>query len=240
MVRVPGGAFTMGCTDVTERCDDDSKPAHRMWVSSFEIGKYEVTQGLWEAVMGNNPSHHKHNFDRPNGSSIPVHNVMWNEVQAFVTKLNALTGERYRLPTEAEWEYAAKGGQQSRGYRSAGSNDPKAVAWCDYVGDYASNADDNYLRPVGQKQPNALGLYDMNGNVSEFVQGVHIWTGTYPSGFVTDPQGLSSIEYRVARGGSWEDPWHEGSWIAHSYCTPIGRRSTRGSEIGFRLVRPLR
>ena len=154
MVHVPGGSFTMGCTLVERNCDSDRRPHHRVKVSDFEIGKYEVTQELWAAVMGSKVA---------DCAQCPVEEVSWNYVQTFLKKLNDMTGEQYRLPTEAEWEYAARGGQQSKGYEYAGSNEPDSVAW------HKGNSGD-HPNQGGLKQPNDLGIYDMSGNVSEWVQ----------------------------------------------------------------------
>ena len=191
MVRVQGGAFTMGCERGRDwNCDGGENPAHRVQVHGFEIGKYEVTQELWEAVMGDNPSHFK------DCTQCPVENVSWDDVQAFLRKLSDQTGERHRLPTEAEWEYAARGGQQSRDYEYAGSNDLDSIAW------YLRNSM-NKTHPVGQKQPNELGLYDMSGNVSEWVQ--DCWRDSY-TGMPDDGRARASGDNcgkRVLRGGSW-------------------------------------
>ena len=158
MVRVAGGSFTMGCLRGRDRdCYDDEEPAHRVEVGSFDIGKHEVTQALWAAVMGENPSRFK------GCSECPVEQVSWDDVQAFLQNLNARTGKRYRLPTESEWEYAARGGRQSRGYLYAGGNDVGTVAW------YRGNSGDR-IHPVGRKGANELGLHDMSGNVREWVQ----------------------------------------------------------------------
>jgi formylglycine-generating enzyme required for sulfatase activity len=151
MVFVEGGTFMMGSEDGY----DSEKPAHRVTLDSFEIGKYPVTQAQWQAVMGNNPSYCK------NRSECPVENVSWNDVQEFIQKLNSITYKTYRLPTEAEWEYAARGGNKSRGYKYAGSNNIDEVAW------YDKNSG-RKTHPVGLKSPNELGLYDMIGNVYEW------------------------------------------------------------------------
>ena len=187
MVRIEGGTFTMGAT--SEQGSDaykDEKPAHQVTLSSFSIGKYEVTQEEWQAVMGSNPSNFK-------GAKRPVEKVSWNDCQEFIRKLNQMTGKRFRLPTEAEWEYAARGGNRSNGYKYSGSDNLGSVAW--YDGNSGSET-----HPVGQKSPNELGLYDMSGNVWEWCQD---WFGSYSSSSQTNPTGPSSGSYRVSRGGSW-------------------------------------
>ena len=187
MVRVEGGTFTMGAT--AEQGSDASireKPTHQVTLSSYSIGKTEVTQDLWQAVMGSNPSKFK-------GSSLPVETVTWEDCQIFITKLNGLTGKKFRLPTEAEWEYAARGGNKSRGYKYSGSNTLSNVAW------YNDNSADK-THPVATKAPNELGLYDMSGNVWEWCCD---WYGDYSSSAQYNPTGPNSGSYRVFRGGSW-------------------------------------
>ena len=187
MVYVPGGTFTMGAT--SEQGSDawnDEKPTHSVTLSSFYLCKYEVTQALWQAVMGGNPSFFK-------GNNLPVENVSWNDCQTFITRLNSLMGKNFRLPTEAEWEYAARGGNRSRGYKYSGSNTLSDVAW--YYGNSGSKT-----HPVGSKSPNELGLYDMSGNVWEWCSD---WKGTYSSSAQTNPTGPSNGSSRVRRGGSW-------------------------------------
>lgn len=187
MVYVEGGTFMMGAT--SEQGSDvyrDEKPVHQVTLSSFHICKYEVTQELWQAVMGSNPS-------RFNGSKRPVEKVSWEDCQQFITKLNQLTGKNYRLPTEAEWEYAARGGNLSKGYKYAGSNSIGDVAW------YLRNSD-MQTHDVGMKRANELELYDMAGNVDEWVQD---WYDVYSSSSQTNPKGSSSGSYRVNRGGNW-------------------------------------
>ena len=193
MVHVRGGTFKMGCTAEQDDCGDEEKPVHRVQVSDFEIGKYEVTQEVWEAVMGKNPSAFA--LDDEDYSQHPVENVSWNDVQAFLKKLNEMTGAGYRLPTEAEWEYAARGGQRSKGYEYAGSETPGLVAW--YGGSWGTS-------PVGEKHPNELGLYDMSGNVWEWT--ADCWNGEYV-GAPSDGSAWQSGDclVRVLRGGSWYD-----------------------------------
>lgn len=187
MVRIEGGTFTMGATsEQSSDAHDDEKPAHQVTLSSFSIGKYEVTQEEWQAVMGSNPSHFK-------GAKRPVEKVSWNDCQEFIRKLNQMTGKHFRLPTEAEWEYAARGGNRSNGYKYAGSNSLGNVAW------YTDNSGGE-THPVGQKSPNELGLYDMSGNVWEWCQD---WFGSYSSSSQTNPTGPSIGSFRVYRGGSW-------------------------------------
>jgi formylglycine-generating enzyme required for sulfatase activity len=183
MVYVKGGTFQMGSNDG----ESDEKPKHSVTLSDFYIGKYEVTQKQWREIMGNNPSNFK------NCDNCPVENVSWNDVQEFIKKLNQKTGENYRLPTEAEWEYAARGGAQSRGYKYAGSNNIGEVAW---YGDNRSGK----THSVGGKKPNELGIYDMSGNVWEWCND---WYGNYSAGSQRNPQGSSSGASLVLRGGSW-------------------------------------
>ena len=214
MVFVKGGTFTMGAT--SEQGSDaysDETPTHSVTLSDFYIGKYEVTQAQWRAVMGNNPSYFK-------GDNLPVECVSWNDIQKFIKKLNAQTGKNFRLPTEAEWEYAARGGNQSRGYKYSGSND-RNNAW------YKDNSSSK-THPVGQKQPNELGIYDMSGNVWEWCQD---WYGSYSSSSQTNHTGPSSGSARVLRGGGW-------SYFAW-YCRVsfrYGSPDSSSSDYGFRLV----
>ena len=208
MVFVKGGTFTMGCTDEQgSDCESDEKPAHQVTVSDYYIGKFEVTQGFWKKVMGSNPS-----FFKNCGDDCPVESVSWNDCQEFISKLNQLTGKRFRLPTEAEWEYAARGGRDvARNVqlqtKYAGSNTLGEVAW------YLDNSDVNYpggyeetgrklgTHTVGTKKPNALGIYDMSGNVWEWCND---WYGDYSSGGITNPKGAATGSGRVFRGGSWD------------------------------------
>ena len=216
MVYVEGGSFMMGCNPMKdEDAFDDEMPAHEVKLSPFYIGKYTVTQEEWEHVMGNNPSLFI-------GKKHPVDNVSWDDCQAFIKKLNELTGKQFRLPTEAEWEYAARGGIQSRGYKYAGSNAIQDVAW------YYDNSNAQ-THDVGNKMPNELGLFDMSGNVFEWCLD---WYGGYEMGTAINPSGASSGTYLINRGGSWNNQ--------ASNCRVSDRlydiSSYRDSCSGFRLA----
>ena len=218
MVPVEGGTFTMGATaEQGGDAYDSEKPAHKVTLSSYAIGKYEVTQALWKAVMGDNPSRFK-------GGDLPVENVSWNDCQEFLKKLNSLTGQQFRLPTEAEWEFAARGGRKSKGYKYSGSNDLAEVAW------YGDNSN-RQTHPVGVKKPNELGIYDMSGNVREWCND---WFGDYSSSAVSNPSGPSSGGYRVRRGGGWD-------YLA-TFCRVSSRFGNipvnRFNYLGLRLVLP--
>ena len=216
MVYVKGGSFAMGATaEQGSDAQSDEKPTHSVTVSDFYIGKYEVTQAQWEAIMGTNPSNWK-------GDNLPVENVSWNDIQKFIKKLNAQTGKKFRLPTEAEWEYAARGGNQSKGYKYSGSNNISEVAW--YDGNSRSKT-----HPVGQKAPNELGIYDMSGNVWEWCQD---WYGSYSSSSQANPTGPSSGSIRVLRGGSWYNGARNCRVSSRCYSRP----DYRYDHYGFRLV----
>ena len=217
MVKVAGGTFQMGATsEQGSDAYDDEYPVHSVTLSDYYIGQTEVTQELWEAVMGDNPSY----FTGDN--QCPVERVSWDDCQEFIKKLNRLTGKNFRLPTEAEWEYAARGGNKSKGYKYSGSNDADAVAW------YNKNSGSK-TQPVAQKQSNELGLYDMSGNVWEWCQD---WYGDYTSRSQSNPKGANTGSDRVLRGGSWFD---YARYVQVSYrhnCTP----DTRFSGYGLRLA----
>ena len=215
MVYVEGGTFTMGATFEQQEPDYDEKPTHRVSLSSFYIGKYEVTQALWKAVMGSNPSHFE-------GDNLPVENVSWNDCQTFLRKLNAMTGKTFRLPTEAEWEFAARGGNRNRGYQYSGSNVLSDVAW------YYDNSGSK-THNVGTKAPNELGIYDMSGNVWEWCQD---WKGSYIGSAQTNPKGPSSGSYRVDRGGSW----FNFAWSCRVACRYCHTPDYRYFDLGFRLA----
>lgn len=215
MVPVEGGTFTMGATsEQGSDAEEDEKPAHKVTLSDYYIGQTEVTQALWEAVMGSNPSFFE-------GDNLPVEQVSWNDCQVFIQKLNQLTGKQFRLPTEAEWEYAARGGRKSQGYKYAGGNNIGSVAW--YTGNSGIET-----HPIGTKQANELGIYDMSGNVYEWCSD---WYGDYTSSSQSDPQGPSSGSGRVGRGGDY------GS--SAGYCRVSNRYGIlpgcRGDNLGLRL-----
>ena len=187
MVKVEAGTFMMGATSEMQDPWNDEKPVHQVTLTNdYYMGKYEVTQSLWQTVMGSNPSNFK-------GDNLPVERVSWNDSQEFINKLNSMTGRKFRLPTEAEWEYAARGGKKSRGYQYSGSRKISDVAW------YRYNSRSN-THPVGTKLVNELGIYDMSGNVCEWCQD---WYGPYSNSSQTNPTGADSGNGRVCRGGSW-------------------------------------
>ena len=187
MVKVEAGTFMMGATSEMKDSYGWEKPVHQVTLTNdYYMGKYEVTQALWEAVMGSNPSYFK-------GDNLPVEKMSWNDCQEFISKLNSMTGRKFRLPTEAEWEYAARGGKKSRSYQYSGSSNISDVAW--YDGNSGSKT-----HPVGTKQANELGIYDMSGNVYEWCQD---WYGSFSSSSQTNPTGSDSGSNRVFRGGGW-------------------------------------
>lgn len=189
MVRVDGGIFNMGLDKgFDDKAVTNESPAHSVTLDGYYIGKAEVTQALWQAVMGTNPSNFK-------GDNMPVENVSWKDCQEFIGKLNVLTNKKFRLPTEAEWEYAARGGNKSRGYKYAGSDSIDDVAWYDMNGEEITH-------PVASKQPNELGIYDMTGNVYEWCSD---WYGIYTEEPQTNPQGPTTGPGRIIRGGSIDD-----------------------------------
>ena len=221
-VHVPGGTFEMGCGSWQSDCGDDEKPPHTVMVGSFEIGKHEVTQGQWKAVMESNPSEFS-----SCGNDCPVENVSWDDVQEFIQKLNARGQGKYRLPTEAEWEYACRSGGKPEKY--CGGNDFDRLAW--HNGNSGSPPLlSRQTHPVGLKSVNGLGIYDMSGNVYE-------WTcsdyGKYDDGGKNHAKCSSGGSYRVVRGGSWYNA-PAGARSAIRYGIDLGRR--RGN-LGLRLAR---
>ena len=228
MIKVEGGTFTMGGTPEQGGDPDDYEyPTHQVTLSDYMIGETEVTQELWQAVMGTTIQEQaKKGMYNTSlygvGNSYPMYYISWDECQTYITKLNQLTGKNFRLPTEAEWEYAARGGQKSKGYKYAGSNTLSDVAW------YWDNSS-NKTHPVKQKQANELGLYDMSGNVWEWCQD---WFDSYSSNAQTNPTGPSSGYSRVFRGGSmnYSAP---GCRVARRDYSFSGDRSY---YLGFRVV----
>ncbi len=216
MIDVDGGTFTMGFTGETPISDEESAlPAHQVTLSSYSIGETEVTQALWVAVMGSNPSYYTGDTSRP------VERVSWDDCQQFITQLNQMTGKTFRLPTEAEWEFAARGGNKSHGYMYAGSNTIGDVAWSD--NSVATT------QPVGQKAPNELGLYDMSGNVWEWCNDYY---GAYSAEAQTNPTGPASGEERAFRGGAFfnASAGHRVWFRNHSSA------GNKADGLGFRLA----
>lgn len=212
MVFVEGGKFMMG----SENCNNE-KPIHQVTLTSYYIGQFQVTQALWNTIMPNNPSRFK-------GDTLPVESVSYDDCNIFIEKLNEITGKHFRLPTEAEWEFAARGGTKSKGYKYSGSNNIEEIAW------YGETYTIGKTHPVGKKKPNELGIYDMNGNVWEWCKD---WFGSYLSINQTNPIGPNIGSYREYRGGCWYSFPYE--------CSPT-HRSTNYSvglsylHIGLRLV----
>ena len=216
MMMVKAGTFTMGATSEMKDANSDEKSTHQVTLTNdYYIGKTEVTQALWKAVMGNNPSYFK-------GDNLPVENVSWDDCQKFISKLNSLTGQNFRLPTEAEWEFAARGGNNSNHCQYSGSNELGDVAW--YHGNSGYNT-----HAVATKKPNELGLYDMSGNVCEWCSD---WYGYYSRGLQTNPTGPSSGSYRVIRGDSWRDI----AWSCRSSIRVNNTPDFSDNDLGLRLV----
>ena len=216
MVKVEAGTFMMGATSEMQDSRNSENPIHQVTLTNdYYIGKYEVTQSLWQAVMGSNPSYFK-------GNNLPVEQVSWNDCQEFISRLNSLTCRKFRIPTEAEWEYAARGGKKSLGHKYSGSSNILGVAW--YDGNSGKKT-----HVVGTKQANELGIYDMSGNVYEWCQD---WYDSYPSSSQTNPIGIRGMLRRVCRGGSW---YYNERYSCSSFrysLTP----SFRFNDLGLRLV----
>lgn len=214
MVFIKGGTFKMG--DEQGRGNWEEKPVHTVSVSDFYIGKFEVTQSQWKEIMGDNPSHFS---DCP---TCPVERISWEEVHQFLDKLNQLSGKKYRLPTEAEWEYAAKGGTKSGNFIYSGRSNVNFVAW------HSGNSG-NKTNPVGQKEPNELGLYDMSGNVWEWVSD---WFESYTSEPKINPQGPEEGDFKVVKGGSWFGNIATNRVSCRGSDEPVNKRS----YVGFRVA----
>lgn len=224
MIAVEGGTFTMGATAEQTGAESDESPTHQVTLSPYYIGETEVTQALWKAVTGYSPTANGSSWSSSYGlgDSYPAYLISYDDVIAFITKLNGLTGMAFRMPTEAEWEYAARGGNKGKACLYSGSNTIGDVAW------YSSNSG-SATHPVATKSPNELGLYDMSGNLWEWCSD---WYGSYTSASQTDPAGPSTGSSRVLRGGSW--------YIIASNCRVAfrlnGSPSHRGTYSGVRLA----
>jgi formylglycine-generating enzyme required for sulfatase activity len=219
MIFVEGGQFWMGCSgEQGDNCEKNESPLHRVTVSSFYISKYEITQEKWKLIMGKNPSNFKNN-------NHPVEKISWIEIQEFIRRLNSATNKQYRLPTEAEWEYAARGGVKSKKYNIySGSNNIDKVAWVSYNSNGSTHV-------VGTKAPNELGIHDMSGNVWEWCSD---WYEEYSAATQYNPKGPSTGFTRVFRGGSW---YYIDKLCRVSYRNC--RDPTKGyANVGFRLVLP--
>ena len=208
-VWVPGGSFEMGCGPWTSDCYDDEKPVKSVQFSGFWLGKFEVTQGQWQRVMGSNPSHSK------KGDNYPVENVSWDDAKAFISKLNAQGSAKFRLPTEAEWEYAARSGGKPEKY--AGGDLLGRVAWYDGNSDQSTHS-------VGTKAPNGLGLYDMSGNVWEWCE-----DGCYPA---SQDTAAAAGRYHLVRGGGWLSTQRH----VRTTCRDCAVHDDRSLLRGFRLA----
>ncbi|MEM6632771.1 MAG: formylglycine-generating enzyme family protein [Bacteroidota bacterium] len=220
MILVEGGTFQMGGDD--KEAEDDEQPIHLVQLSSFYIGKYPVTQGLYEAIMGVNPSEFKE-------LNHPVENISWEDAQEFISQLNQKTGKRYRLPSEAEWEFAARGGIYSEGYLYAGSDRLKDVGW------YRENNEPRGTKSVGQLLENELGIHDLSGNVYEWCEDdyhdSYQEAPTDGSAWIDHPKRGQS---RVLRGGYWLDYARPCRVFSHDRYSP----DIRYFSVGFRLVLP--
>ena len=219
MVHVQGGEFMMGCTEKHSDCSVNEAPAHPVKLSGYYIAKYEVTQALWMAVMGGkNPS-------KVIGDSLPVTRVSWSDAQTFIGKLNQLTGKKYRLPTEAEWEFAARGGNLSKNYKFSGSNTLEDVAWC-------NNNSGNKPHAVGTKQPNELGIYDMSGNVYEWCSDGYDNYEWNSYEMIENPKGYNLSQTKVYRGGGMSSYWDVCRVSARAQSIP----TYQFNYVGFRLA----
>jgi formylglycine-generating enzyme required for sulfatase activity len=218
MVEVKGGIFQMGGTREQwgEGAHVFELPVHSVKIDTFRICRFQLTQGEWQILMGDNPSHFR------GDSSLPVDSISWEDAEFFLAHLNSLTTGGYRFPTEAEWEYAARGGALSRKYKYSGSNNVDEVAW-------TYNNSNGRTHPVGRLKPNELGLYDMSGNVWEWCND---WYGDYQSKPLINPLGPASGEHRVVRGGCWSNG-PDYKRVSHRNYRYPGHRH---NDYGFRLA----
>ncbi|MBL0309822.1 MAG: formylglycine-generating enzyme family protein [Bacteroidetes bacterium] len=218
MVPVEGGTFTMGCVLLQDpECYEQEKPRHTVKLNNFQMSKYAVTQNEWKLVMGTTPA-------AEYCAECPAINVSWYDAQLFINRLNQLSGKTFRLPSEAEWEYAAKGGSKSHGYKYAGSNDADVVAWYDTL-------KTNGIKPVGKKAPNELGLYDMSGNVWQWCTD-YFDEKYYSHSPSNNPKGPDSSDARSLRGGSWWGPLRD-CRVANRDFYPA---DSKDDDVGFRMV----
>lgn len=254
MIPVEGGTFTMGATPEMKNAQDDEIPSHQVGLNNYYIGETEVTQELWETVMGYNPSFF-------NFRQYPVENVSWQECQIFIKKINKIIGKKFRLPTEAEWEFAARGGNKSKGFQYSGGDNIDELAWyadncetefrdmllsdewqyCEELAPYDEIEHEEYSdtrwgitrkkmpHPVKLKLPNELGIFDMTGNVWEWCQD---WFGDYNDKTQYNPKGNNKGKEKVFRGGSWENTYK----VCHTSCRSAVAPDTAFNNIGFRLV----
>ena len=227
MVPVEGGTFMMGATAEQQPLALEREyPPHRVTVSDYWLGQTPVTQGLWLAVMGHNPSEFSREKGHGDWATRPVEMVSYNDCLVFIARLDSITGEPFRLPTEAEWEYAARGGNRSMHYRFAGGNDADSVAWQSLKKGTPAFG----THPVGTKAPNELGLYDMSGNVWEWCSDLY---GPYSAADAVNPTGAATGTDRVYRGGCWSD-WHENN--SRVTCRHFNRPDTMYLCLGLRLA----
>ena len=236
MVLVAPGSFVMGATEDDTDAMPMEKPAHQVTLTkSYYLGETEVTQALWLAVMGENPSHYSSRHNYVDDFQRPVEAVSWNNCQTFIAKLNQMTGQNFRLPTEAEWEYAARGGNKSKGYKYPGSDNIDEVAWYyDNLPALYEGATSDGVQPVATKRPNELGLYDMAGNASEYCQDYY---GNYTADPLANPTGPASGSFIVRKGGCFNS--------RESGCRPSGRGGVSCDEterwygLGLRLAQAM-
>jgi len=228
MIFVQGGTFWMGCSSEQENdCESNESPLHSVEVSSYSISKCPITQKQWQIIMGTTVGQLRDKANKNwsivgEGDNYPIYYVSWEEAQEFIHRLNRATGKLYRFPTEAEWEFAARGGNNGQGFKYSGSNNLDNVAWYENNSEYCTH-------PIGIKQPNELGIYDMSGNVWEWCND---WYGAYPSLAQYNPIGASSGTNRVFRGGGWGDKIEDCRVSYRNNCLP----SSRYSFLGFRVA----
>lgn len=228
-VHVDGGTFDMGCMELfSNDCIEDELPVRRITLDSYDIGAFEITQKQWEKVMGSTVQDQGNIFQPGEslngwGADYPMYCVSWEEAQIFCKELGRLTGNTYRLPTEAEWEYAARGGKKCENFKYSGGNSLDLVGW------YQENGGGE-VHPVGSRIPNSLGIYDMTGNVWEWCQD---WGDVYDENDTWNPQGPSGGQYRVCRGGSYAC----NAWDCRVTRRIGGMPSDHYGDLGFRIVR---